>query len=272
MAELKAVTEPEADPKIGKPKPKSGTKFPYYDLADSVLVAKVIHEKGGGTVDRAQLATLLGHKGINSGAFLTRVSAAKMFGTIEQTDDLNFRVTQRGQAIVAPISEQTATGAKVAAFLAVELFKKVYDQFHGTTLPAEIGLRNLLETTYKIVPDRIVPTVRIMLDSAEYAGLFKAAGNRTKMVMPLVPLPVPGGTVPPAQGAKPEDSHAPKGNNGGGGGGGGDDGSGIDPAIMGLLRRLPPGGTPISSKRRKALIDAFTYAVGFIYPDAEGEE
>lgn len=126
-------------------------------------------------------------------------------------------------------------------------------------LPAE-------ETTYQVVPDRVVPTVRIMLDSADYAGLFKAAGNRSRMTMPLN---LPGGSakmVPPQPAGLTE---TPK---SGGNGGGGDDGGTIDPAILGLLRRLPPGGTPLSSKRRKALIDAFTATVGFIYPEADGDE
>ena len=272
MAAVKAVNRPEEDPKTGKPRPKSGTRFPYYDLADAVHVAKVIHEKAGGLCDRSQLATFLDHKGINSGAFLTRVSAAKMFGVIEQTPDFKFRVTPRGQAIISPITDQAAAQAKLDAFFAVDLFQKVYAQYDGTTLPPDVGLKNLLETKYQIVPDRVTPTARIMMDSAEYAGLFKAAGNRTKMVMPLT---LPGGSAsmvppPPAH----TDPPAPRrgGGNGGGNGGDGDGGEDIDPAIMGLLRRLPPGGTPLSSKRRKALIDAFTATVGFIYPEADSED
>lgn len=60
--------------------------------------------------------------------------------------------------------------------------------------------------------------------------------------------------------------------NGGNGGGGGGDDTGIDPAIVGLLKRLPKGGTPMTAKRRKALIDAFTNLVEFIYPDVEDAE
>lgn len=118
-------------------------------------------------------------------------------------------------------------------------------------------------------PDPL-PRPYLLLASAESAGLFRAAGNRTKMVMPLA-LPGGGFQTPPAN--KPQESHTPSGGNGGGGGGsGGDDGAGIDPAIMGLLRRLPPGGTPLSAKRRKSLIEAFTATVGFIYPEADSEE
>lgn len=274
MATVKAVKDPEADPKQGKPRAKSGVRFPYNDLAASIEVAKVIHEKAGGSCDLAQLATLLDYSGIRNGAFRTQVSAAKMFGLIEEADDQKLRVAPRGLAIVAPVSEMQALRAKVEAFMAVDLFKRVYDRYHGSTLPEQVGLRNLLTTEYQVVPDRVAPTVRIMLDSAEEAGLFKAAGNRTKMVMPLT---LPGGNaqltspLPPPQ-ADTTKNGGGGGGNGSGGGGGGDDVDGIDPAIIGLLRRLPASGTPLSSKRRKALIDAFTSMVGWIYPEAETEE
>ena len=269
MSTIKAVKQTEADPKQGKPRPKSGVSFPYFDLAQSIEVAKTMHEKAGGTCDRAQLATLLGYSGIKNGSFLSRVAAAKMFGLIEETDDQRVRVSARGRSIVAPISEAQAAKAKVDAFLGVDLFKKIYDAYHGTTLPEQAGLRNLLATDYQVVPDRISPTVRVMMDSAEQAGLFKAAGNRTRMVMPLAgSATVTPPTEPPAE-PPPPPRH---GGSGGGGNGGGYDTGNIDPAILGLLQRLPPGGTPLTSKRRKTLIDAFTATVSFIYPDADGEE
>lgn len=271
MATMKAVKDPESDPKQGKPRAKSGVRFPYNNLVESIEVAKVIHEKAGGLCDLAQLATLLGYSGVKNGAFRMRLSAAKMFGLVEEADEQKLRVSARGRAIIAPISEPQATRAKVEGFMAVDLFKGVFDRFHGTALPEHVGLRNLLSTEYQVVADRVTPTVRILLDSAEQAGLFKAAGNRTRMVLPL---PTPDGVAPlssPAPKASTETSTI----NGGGGSGGGDGGDGvghIDPAILGLLRRLPPGGTPLTSKRRKALIDAFTATVGFIYPEADGED
>src|SRR6267143_312006 len=116
MAEIKAVKEPAPDPKAGKPKTKSGVSFPYYGLEKSVEVAEIMHQKAGGVCDRAQLAALLEYSGTDNGSFLTRVAAAKMFGLIEQ-DGTNLRVSVRGRAIVAPISEPQAERAKVDAFL-----------------------------------------------------------------------------------------------------------------------------------------------------------
>ena len=263
MASVKAVKEPEADPKVGKRRAKSGVRFPYNNLDESVAVAKVIHERAGGGCDLAQLATLLNYSGVRNGAFRTRLSAAKMFGVVEEADEQDLKVSTRGLAIIAPISKARAVTAKVEAFMAVELFKKVFDRFNGTTLPTTVGLKNLLTTEYQVVPDRVVPTVRIMLDSAEQAGLFSAAGNRTRMVMPLAESPPPSASPVPEQ---PEVVRQ-----GGHGGDGGGDGINIDPAILGLLKRLPPGGTPLSDKKRKALIEAFTATVNFIYPDADGE-
>lgn len=265
---VRAVKDPEPDPKLGKQRARSGVSFPYWDLNSAVEVAKVMHERAGGVCGNEQLAILLEYSSINNGSFRTRVSSSKMFGLIEDTEDRRLRVSARGQRIVAPVTPADERNARVEAFLAVDLFKRVFDRFNGTSLPETVGLRNLLQQEYSVVPDRIGPTVRILLDSGEQAGMFEAAGNRTRMTMPL-------GTATPAPASPPRPipqagtHETPRGS--GGGGGGGDD-SGIDPAIVGLLKRLPVGGTPMTSKRRKALIDAFTNLVEFIYPDADDVE
>ncbi|SRR6266568_3866930 len=265
MAEIKAVKESAPDPKAGKPKSRSGVSFPYYTLEKSIEVADVMHQRAGGVCDRAQLAALLGYSGTNSGTFLTRVAAAKMFGLIEQ-DGGNLRISARGKTIVAPISDAQAQRAKIEAFLSVELFKKVFEAFNGQSLPAEAGLKNLLETQFNVVKDRVGPTVSIMLQSADQAGFFKAAGP-SRMVMPLA---APPASAPPAPAPSQETpTFARRGGNGGDGGG--QDTGNIPPAILGLLHDLPPARTPMSSKRRADLIAAFTAAVGWIYPESEGE-
>lgn len=274
MESVKAVKDPEPDPKSGKPRAKSGVIFPYWDLDSAVEVASVIHERAGGVADTAQLALMLDYSGVSNGSFRTRVSAAKMFGVIEDTDDRKLRVSARGRRIVAPITTPDGRAARAEAFLAVELFRLVFDRFKGTTLPEVVGLRNLLLNEYRVVPDRVGPTVRILLDSAQQAGLFDAggAGNRSRLTLPLGADPARDATPaapPPEQETPPPPRHGGGGNGGGGGGGFTVNAEGIDPAIVGLLMRLPPGGTPMTEKRRKALIDAFTNVVSFIYPDAD---
>jgi hypothetical protein len=59
------------------------------------------------------------------------------------------------------------------------------------------------------------------------------------------------------------------GGQGGGGGGGGD--TEIPPALAGLLKELPPVGTELTAKRRKALTAAFASAIDFLYPEPDNE-
>ena len=265
MVAIKAVKNAAAANQAEKPKKKtSDVGFPYYDLADAISVAAKMHSQAGGSCYRAQLAALLGHKSTNSGSFLTRVAAAKMFGLIEQTGE-TLRVSARGRAIVAPVNDAKAGAAKAEAFLAVPLFKKVFDEYNGQSLPAEVGLRNLFEQL-GVVPARIVPTVRVMLGSAETAGFFRAAG-KDRLVMPLGAGH--GSHTPPAakpEESKPEDERRGGDGGNGGHGSGGDGGEGIHPALAGLLRALPAPGTPMSESRRTALVEWFKNTVAFLYP------
>jgi hypothetical protein len=269
VAEIKAVAEPTPDPKIGKPRPKSGVSFPYYDLDKSVAVAKVMHEKAGGACDRAQLAALLQYSGVKNGGFLSRVAAVKMFGFVGEENG-KLSITKRGLAAVAPISDGDADRARYEAFLAIELFKKVFDKFNGQTLPAEAGLTNLLLNEYKVVNDRVAPTLKIMLDSAESAGLFKATGNRTRMVAPIFAAStnLESAAQSESESRSTNDlsaiQKAPLGGRGNGG-----EPPDIHPAILGLLRELPPAGTTISDKKRASLIAAFTGLIGYIYPEKD---
>src|SRR5690349_16242215 len=161
MAGIKAVSEAGPDPKRGQPRRVSGISTPYFNLADSITVASTMHERAGGECDRPQLAAMLGYKGVKNGAFQARVVAAKQFGLVEQEND-KLRITPRGRAIISPVIPADADRAKVDAFLAVDLFRKVYEEYREHSLPTDVGLRNLLATKYQIVSDRLAPTVRIM--------------------------------------------------------------------------------------------------------------
>lgn len=279
MAEIKAVKDLAPDPKAGKPRPKSGVSVPYYDITQSIAVATAIHEQGGGSCSREQLATLLKYSGTNNGGFLTRVSAAKMFGLVDESAD-TLRVSQRGRTILAPVMPADAERAKVDAFLSVDFFAKFYERFKGTTLPQEAGLKNLLENTYAVVPGRVVASLRVLMDSADQAGFFKASGNRSRMVMPMISKGSDGGTPPAGESPSPPPSDQNNGNEGqnrrktGGGGGqsGGGDDNDIPSALLGLLEKLPPVGTPIPPKRRAALADAFKSTINFLYPEVEDGE
>jgi hypothetical protein len=95
-------------------------------------------------------------------------------------------LTHRAKKIISPVRPTDAEQAKLDAFLSVELFRKVFDDFDGHTLPAADGMSNLFLTQYKIVPNQVVPALRNLMDSAESAGLFKVTGSRSKLIRPII--------------------------------------------------------------------------------------
>jgi hypothetical protein len=68
----------------------------------------------------------------SGGTFRTRLGAAKMFGLIE---------TGQGRATLTPLGRDVlensgkSHASRITAFLNVELFKAMYDQFKGGALP-----------------------------------------------------------------------------------------------------------------------------------------
>ncbi len=247
---------------------RAGMTAPYFDLSASISVAEIIYNKGGGTSSSDQLAAWLGYKSTNSGTYLTRVSAAnKHFGLITSDGGEGFAVTDRGRSILSPVTASEAASAKVDAFLAVPLFAKVFEQFRGGQLPPEVGLKNLLRNTYKIVPDRVPQTVRVFLNSAEQAGFFSATGDHSRLVKPTGPSTIINTPPPISPG---DDSSPPTAAEKRQGGNGGNGPTGVHFAIMGLLNELPAPGTPWSAQKKQRFIEAFKATIEFIYPTEDG--
>lgn len=276
---------PTAKVKAVLPKPRSEVAFPYFSLDKSIEVPRIIHDQAGGRCGRGQLAGLLGYTGVKNGGFLTRVSAAKMFGLIEESGD-TITLTDRAKKILSPVRASDAEQAKLDAFMAVELYRKVFNDFDGHTLPTADGLSNLFRVDYKVVPNQVAPALRNLMESAESAGLFKV-GGRTKLIRPFIrsegmaaPQLLP--PLPPAAAVHSDDEeghlrsrniprNAVENSTASGGVQAGPDVTGVHPALAGLIQTLPPVGSTLGPKRRAALIDAFKHTINFIYPEEEDE-
>lgn len=165
-------------------------RFPVYDLADSVAVAKAIHESGGGTATNDQLSSYLGYKSTNNGAFINRIAAAKLFGLIEGPPS-RLVSTQHAQQILYPVDEADARQGLIDAFMRVPLFREVYGEYHGTELPPKFGLKNALRTRFGVVPQRIDRAYHALMSSADAAGFFEVHGSRTRLIMPTIKSATP---------------------------------------------------------------------------------
>lgn len=272
MAEIAAVQASQPDANAGKPKPKSAIGFPYFSLDRSIEVARVIHERAGGRCDRAQLASLLGYSGVKNGGFLTRLSAAKMFGLVEVAGE-SVALTDRAKKVISPVRDSDAARAKLDSFFEVELFRRVYEDNEGHSLPHEVGLKNKFVNDYKIVPNQVDTALRTLMESAQSAGMFDLHGNRSRMILPIIAdAAKPARDLPPAADQAASESggkSAQESGKTGGGGGGGGEPPNVHPALMGLIQTLPPVGATLGPKRRAALIEAFKSTINFLYPEDE---
>jgi hypothetical protein len=245
---------------------RSGITSPYFDLAASIAVAKIIQQQGAGTSSSQQLAHWLGYKSTNSGTYATRLSAAtKHFGLIENSGD-TFVITERAKIILAAVTPEDAITARIEAFLAVPLYARVYEQFRDSQFPPEVGLKNLFLNTYKILPDRVAQAVRVFLNSAEQAGFFSSNGDRSRLIKPPVKQKAQARTewttaldTVPSQGAMVASAQQKAGDKN-------RESANVDPAVTGLLRKLPMPGKPWTSAEQTRFLTAFTHIIQFLYP------
>ncbi len=255
-----------------KGRSKSAIGYPYFDLDASIKVAEAIHMQGGGACSPDQLAHWLDYKSTRSGTFLTRVAAAKQFGLIEGSGD-RLTVADRALAILAPVMPSDAIRSRAEAFLNVALFDRVYNDFRGKTLPPEVGLSNLFQNTYKIVPDRVPAAVRVFSASARQAEFLVGAGDNTRLIQPSGAATSALNQEQAKDAEKPKETpdtpDKPKQLSGGTGSGEGP--TGVHSAIIGLLRDLPPAGTVWPAAKKARFLAAFQATIDFVYPQ-EGDE
>lgn len=232
----------------------SSIAFPYMDLDAAVTVARAFVSNGGGAHTRDQLAGVMQQSPM-SGAFIMKLSAARQFGLVDYIDG-KFKLTDLGFSIVDK-SEVREKQARVQAFLSVELYRKVYEEFKGKQLPPRpLGLE---QTFVQMgVSPKQKTNARLAFDrSAKQAGFSTLDPDR--LIEPMVgggsgggsqlDTPVVGKSAPPISFA----------------GGGG---NGLDPLISGLLDRLPIPGEVWSAEKRKKWLQTFEANLEMIYPVA----
>jgi hypothetical protein len=233
---------------------RSTIGFPYTDLAACVGMAGAIHTHVGlGDCDDHQLAAWMNQSAKSSG-FLAQVYAARKFGILAG-EGSNHKLTDLGRSIVDPNQMREA---KTRAFLAVPLFKAIYDKYKGGVIPPAAALERDMATLG--VSDKQKGRARQVFEkSAEEAGFFEHGKNR--LVMPGV---VTGPGANPIDSSPIENVTKPI-DKGGGTGGGGGDIPDIDPIIRGLLARLPPTGSVWAETERTLWLELLKGSFKLIY-------
>jgi len=244
------------------PREVSTIGFPYLGLDEATSVARALLDKGGGIAcERDQLAAAMNQMP-NSGSFITKIAAAKLFGLIENPTG-KFQLTSVGFDILDP--SRTAA-AKVTAFLSVPLYKRVYEEFKGKQLPSRpAGLENAFVQLG--VSSKQKDKARHAFDkSARSAGFFPNT-QEDRLVMPMgggvVPLvnPETDATPRPPYTANVQPTAEP-------------DGSVpmsftakllVDPLIRGMVERMPPVSAGWSLEKRRRWLQTFASNLDLVY-------
>lgn len=225
------------EPESGPERERSTIGFSYTDLDAAVELVRGVHSAGGNACDYDQLAAELKMEA-KGGGFRLRVSGAQMFGLVTYERG-RISLTDLGRQMLDSPQERAA---RVAAFLTVPLYAKVYEQFKGSPLPPQAGLERAIEAMG--VGGKVKDKARqVMLRSAKQAGFLDAAPDRL-----VKPASRQESAVDKPTGNAEGGNDSATGRAGGPAGG---EGGGRDhPLIQGLLMTLPAPGSEWSADER----------------------
>jgi hypothetical protein len=180
------------------------------------------------------------------------VFAAKTFGLVKSERGV-VTLKELGKRICDP---EQSKAAGVDAFLAVPLYKALYDQFKTVPLPSLEGLEGAIERL-GVVPKQKATARQVFQRSAKQAGFFDLVPN--KLVMPAMgATPQPQQVLPKTNGSiTPSASHEPD--------------SGIHPFIQGLLKTLPPIDSDWETEDRKKWLQAAASNFDLMYKSKNGD-
>ena len=228
---------------------RSEIEFPYADLESAVEIAQTIHSKAGSSCELEELAAWLGQTA-TGGTFRTRIGAARMFGLIE-TGQGRVTLTQPGRDVLE--NSGTERAARIAAFLDVELFRVMYDQYKGNALPPPPAIERQMEQL-GVSPKQKERARQTFMKSAQYAGFIDASSGR--FVKP--------GIAPRDEAPPPNPDEGKKRNNGSNG----NEPPDLHPFVQGLLKELPKAGDVWPEAQRKLWLDTAGSIFKMIYKDA----
>jgi len=178
----------------------STVSFPYSDITDAIAVAEGLLKGGGLPLSRDQLGAAMGLVP-NTGSFNTKMSTARIFGVMDNAGG-KYQLTDLGDAITDAGRQREAM---VEAFLNVELYKKVYDEFRGKRLPPRPGGLERAFIQFGVSPKQARNARLAFEKSARLAG-FYPGGDEDRLVIPFA---VPGVALQPVTGSDGKRAEAP---------------------------------------------------------------
>lgn len=176
--------------KVGE-RVKRGTVPPYIAIDEAFRLANSIYAQGGGRASTDMMSRLIGNSS-SSSSFNRKTGALKLYGILSEQGGV-YTLTDVGNAIAAPISEDYGIAARKAVFLNVPQYSKLFERLKSKLLPADEFLKNILEQDVGVHRDFSVAWVKAFKDALKAAGLLFA---RTDGKSQILEFPLSGGERP----------------------------------------------------------------------------
>jgi len=233
---------------------QSTISFPYLDLDTAVEVADAMYKtRGHSTMESHELAATMGQ--VVSGAFRLKTGTARIFGLSEKGGRDGAKLSELGLRILEPETEKEA---RAEAFLAVPLYREIYEKYKGQRLPPPKALEREMEALG--VSGKVTDKARQTFErSARQAGFFEKGEDR--LVRPYFDAGS-GKKAEPEGREEPQDERRIDNGRGGRGGGGG---GGYHPFVEGLLQTMPEPGTLWTIEGRAAWLEAAANVFKLMY-------
>jgi hypothetical protein len=253
MAHPQPVIEemPDSQEQDGNEREQSQIAFPYQGLNDSIEIVTAVHQLHGRSASYEQVAAHLSTT-LKSSSFRTKIAAAKVFNLISTGSGM-VMLTNLGSRICDPQQEQAA---RAEAFLAVPLYKKVYEQFKSTTLPPATGLEAAFGTL-GVAQKQRERARQIFYRSAQEAGFFQF--GKEKLVMPAIKASTAPPVAPPEEIGEPEKKKKNR----------DDDEEDLHPFIKGLLTKLPKPDDEWSQEARAKWLETAANIFDLLYKNSD---
>ena len=138
-------------------------------------MASTIQEQGGGRLSINATAAAL-ELSATSSSFGTRISAARHFALIEESDEI-LSTTSLAKRILRPTSPDQEKEALSEAFRSFHVFKQLLERFHGIPLPNRPILENILVIEYGISDVSKSLVYDVFISSGKFAGQITDTGK-----------------------------------------------------------------------------------------------
>lgn len=152
------------------------SNYPVNTFQNALDVARAVSDSGGANSDvqKSVIAHAL-QSSANSGAFIQRLSSAKIYGVIEGGRS-GYRLSHDAKRYFFPSSDVEKRNALLALLKAAPIFAEIIRRFDGNRIPSQDLLANVLLREFKIPASWKDRVARFFLKAASDTGVLDAQG------------------------------------------------------------------------------------------------